>query len=231
MSMKQRIGIISLLGLLSVGALFLLTIQGGQEPTQASAKAKETAALDTSLDTGAILAPRTMGDPDAPVKIEEFASLSCSHCAHFYEDTFPLLKTQYIDTGKVYFVYSDFPLNGSALDAAVIARCLPESAYFKFIKFLFETQDDWAYEQNYRQILMQNAKLLGGKTDRLESCLNSNELKLGLAEIQQEASKKYSIRSTPSFVINDEQVMSGAKPLSAFKEAIDPLLKESTATE
>ncbi|MCB9995707.1 MAG: DsbA family protein [Rhodospirillales bacterium] len=184
-----------------------------------------------AVDVEKAMMPRVLGDENAPVTIEEFASLTCSHCAHFHEQTFGELKKEYIDTGKVRFIFNDFPLNTPARDATIVARCLPHDRYFKFISFLFQTQDKWAYDSDYAKALKQNAKLLGGSESTLDACLNSDELKEALAKSMQDASEKYKIQSTPSFVLNGTEQLSGAQPFSVFKEKIDKLLEESNKAE
>lgn len=170
------------------------------------------------------MAPRVMGNPDAPVRIEEFASLSCSHCADFYKNTFPKLKEKYIDTGKVFFIYTDFPLNPSALDAAMAARCLPPAHYFNFIKMLFESQSQWAFSENHRQVLQANTALLGMSTDAFNACVNNTDLRKALAAKMSEASSKYKIQSTPSFLVNDTEVLRGSNDFESFSATIDKLL-------
>lgn len=231
MSMKQRVGLISAIAVAFVVGLFIFSLQGGKTTNNANATEKDRIEEPAELNAERILAPRTLGDPEAPVKIREFASLSCSHCAQFHQMTFPALKEKYIDTGKVHFTFTDFPLNGPALDASLVARCLPEKSYFKFIKYLFETQEDWAYERNYRQIITQNAKLLGGSGEKLDACLESERLRIGLVDIQQKASEQFSIRSTPTFVINDSEIIRGAQPLAAFGQIIDKIIQEEQTTE
>lgn len=190
-------------------------------------KASDTAAIDVDK----IMAPRALGDVNAPVTIEEYASLTCSHCGHFYNETFGQIKKEYIDTGKVRFIYHDFPLNTPARDASIIARCLPEDRYFKYIDFLFETQSKWAYESDYMKSLIQNAKLLGGSEARLQACLDSMDIKREIAANMQSVSQERGIQSTPTFFINGE-MLKGAQPFSVFKEKIDQLLPgESKAAE
>lgn len=176
------------------------------------------------VDAEQALSQRALGDENAPVVIEEYASLSCNHCASFHKDTLPRLKEEYIDTGKVYFIYNDFPLNASALDGAMVARCMPEKDYFKFVSFLFETQEDWAFAGNYKDILEQNAKLLGLGSDRFDACLANNELRMGLLELVKEAQEQHNIQSTPSFIINGTRVLKGNQPFEVMKNAIDPLI-------
>ena len=178
-----------------------------------------------TIDVKAALAPRVLGDEKAPVTIEEYASLSCSHCAHFSKDTFEKLKEKYIDTGKVRLVYNDFPTSGSALEATMAARCLPAERYFQFIKFLFETQNDWAFDKDFHGKLKQSAGLLGLGGDTFEACVSNEYLKIGISEAMQAASKKYEISSTPTFIINGKEKISGAQALSAFEKVIDPLLE------
>lgn len=165
------------------------------------------------------LKPRTMGDANAPVKIIEFASLSCPHCAHFYQETFPKLKADYIDTGKVFFTYVDYPLNAPALDATVASACMPDDKFFPYVKYLFETQQQWAFEGKHAPFLIQNAKLVGGDGAKVEKCVKSMTLKQAVITRMQADAQKYSINSTPSFVLN-EQKLNGVD-YETFKTAIE----------
>lgn len=196
---------------------------------RAAAAAQSTAPGGTSVEVA--MMPRVMGNPDAPVRVEEFASLSCSHCANFYKDVFPQLKEKYIDTGKVFFVYTDFPLNPSALDAAMVARCLPPAHYFNFIKMLFENQAQWAFSENYRQTLQSNTALLGMSTDAFNACLNNEDLRKALAAVVQEANTKHKIQSTPSFVLNGTEVMRGSHDFASFSATLDKLLADAGKAE
>src|SRR4051812_12613573 len=83
---------------------------------------------------------RILGNPKAPVTVEEFVSLTCPHCAEFYISVLPQLEKNYIDTGKVRFILRDFPLDGIGLRAAVLARCMPEDEYYPFIDVLYKNQ-------------------------------------------------------------------------------------------
>lgn len=199
--------------------------------TPPSDRAAARAAQDVTIDLEAALADRTMGHPDAPVVMHEFASLTCSHCADFSVKTFDRIRETYIDTGKVYFVYHDFPLNGPALEASAVARCLPEERYFAFVKYLFESQAKWT-AGDHRAALRQNARLVGMSDARFDACIGNEELKLGLIEKMQAAGKAHEITSTPSFVFNDGvQKINGSQTFDTFKRAIDALLKEKAAAE
>lgn len=208
------------------------TAAGEMTQTEASeAVPPEDVAGSVKIDVAAALAPRVLGSESAPVTIEEFASLSCSHCAYFSNEIFEKIKEAYIDTGKVKFTYTDFPLNAPAMDGAMLARCLPEDRYFKFVKFLFETQNDWAFGTDYRQKLEQNAKLSGAGESLVKACLENDALKQGLVEKMQKASADHDIKSTPSFIINGTELYRGAHSFEDFSKLIDKKLEESTATE
>jgi protein-disulfide isomerase len=178
----------------------------------------ETAKGDVKIDVKKALGLRAIGNPNAPIKVVEYASLTCSHCAHFYNDIMPQLKTKYIDTGKVYFEFRDFPLNDPALKGTLTARCLPEDKYEGFVALLYKTQDQWAGGMDYMQSLKQNAKLAGMSDETFDACQNEPALKLELAKMMQEAKDKWNISATPTFVINDgKEVISGAVPLEEFE--------------
>ena len=192
---------------------------------ETSAPVEEAKAAATEYKTYA------MGNPDAPVKIKEYASLSCPHCAEFHTGTLPQVKKELIDTGKVYFEFVNFPLNASAMDGALVALCMPEERYNQFISFLFEQQQTWAFDQNYRQILKQNAKLLGASEEKLDACLADEKKKADIIAYMQAAQEKHDIQSTPSFVINDKETISGDMNFEAFKEKIEAYLPQEKVAQ
>ena len=195
-----------------------------EEAEQPSSVEAERPAL--SSDTERALSERSLGDATAPITMREFASLTCGHCGHFHKEVFDKIKSEYIDTGKVYVIFTDFPLNKPALDATMIARCLPEERYFSFTEYLFKNQDKWAYSEDYLTFLKQNAALAGMGSEAFDACLNNEELRQGIANNMREAQKKYGINSTPSFVVNEGETFSGAKDFAAFKKMFDEKLAE-----
>lgn len=170
------------------------------------------------IDVEKAMAPRIIGSATAPIKIIEYASLTCSHCAHFQNDVLPDLKSKYIDTGKVSLEYRDFPLNDPALKATLAARCLPEDKFEGFLNLLFKTQEHWAGGIDYMVALKQNAKLAGMSDETFEACEADPKLKLAVADGMQKAQDKWKISATPTFIVNDgaEQI-SGAQPLEEFE--------------
>lgn len=185
---------------------------------------------------GAALAPRTLGDPSAPVTFTEYSSLSCGHCAHFHADTLPVLKKKYVDTGRVRFVYVDFPTNAPALDGAMAARCLrgPGPEYFLLLESLFASQRAWAFTRDWRARLTEQVGPMAAiHPSPLETCLASPGLKAGIMARVEATQETYGINATPAFVIEapgrEAVVIRGNAPLSDFEAALDAALLDAQA--
>lgn len=209
-----------------------VTTETTPAPEDGAAVSTESVTVDVAKATGV----RAIGSPDAPIKIIEYASMTCSHCAHFHNDILPALKSKYIDTGKVYLEFREFPLNDPALKATLTARCLPEEQYENFVSLLFKSQDQWAGGIDYMATLKQNAKLAGMSDATFDACHNEPMLKLKVAENMQEAKDKWKISATPTFIINDgAETISGAQPLEnferVFRKITDGAVGEAPAVE
>lgn len=199
-------------------------VAGIPEATEETETATDASpAAGSGFDLNAALTPRGIGNPNAPIKIVEYASLTCNHCAHFHNDVLPELKSKYIDTGKVYLEFQEFPLNAPALDASLLARCLPADRYESFTGLLFKTQEDWVTRPDYISALKQNAKLAGLGEQAADECLKSNELRMAIGQGIQSASETYKISSTPTFVINGTEIIRGAMPVSEFEKIFTKL--------
>lgn len=179
----------------------------------------------TTVDVEQALAERAVGAEDAPVTIIEYFSLTCPHCAEFHTETFPALKEKYIDTGKVRFVFRDFPLDRVALPAAVMARCVDPKRYTGVISVLFESQVQWAGAQNPLEPLSQIGRLAGLSEDQFHDCIASEAMINGVLTSRQEASRA-GVSSTPSFLVNGK-LYPGGRSIEEFSEIIDPLLEEA----
>lgn len=186
-------------------------------------EAKSESAATFNLEEAST--PRILGDANAPVKISEHSSFTCGACGAFHKGNFKEIKADYIDTGKAYIVFDDFPRNSIDIKVGAIARCVPEENYFDFIQLLFETQKDWLNDDLITH-LKQNAKLTGANEDKIEACLNSTELHKNLAQNQEEAHKNHGVAATPTLVINDNTVISGLAPYEEIKNALDTELKK-----
>jgi protein-disulfide isomerase len=165
------------------------------------------------------LGERTLGKPEAPVTIVEYASLTCSHCARFHEATFPQLKEKYIDTGKVYFVFRDFPINVVARAAAMIARCGPENRYFAFIDLLFEQQRTWAFSDDPFAALVGMSKQAGFTQETVEACLTNQQVLDGVNWVEERAADKFKVSGTPTLFVNGERIV-GAVSIEELEKTI-----------
>lgn len=188
----------------------------------------ETAAISNTTEAPFDMAlakrERILGDSSAPIKVTEHSSFSCGHCGNFHRETFDIFKENYIDTGKAYLVFSDFPLNAPALHASMAARCVAEDQYFDFVKMLFERQDDWATQPNYLNILEGYAADYGLDKPAFVACVQNEELRETLMSRIRATQQQYNISSTPSFVVNNQEVIAGAFPWPGFGEAIEAAL-------
>lgn len=194
--------------------------------TSSSAAALGEAGTIQELSIKPLLGRRGVGNPDAPVKIQEFFSLTCNHCATFHNDVYPAIKQKLIDSGQVYFVYEEFPLNGPALYGSMIARCLPEERYEGFLDLLLKNQEKWAFGGDFKSALKQNAMLAGMAEDEFEACFNNEELQKQIANNIKEASDVWKISSTPSFVFNDgARILRGSQPYENFEAVVKELMK------
>ena len=179
-----------------------------------------------AVDIAALHAPPPEGDmalgPEtAKVTVVEYASASCPHCANFHVTTFKDLKKEYIDTGKIRFIFREFPLNQPALAAFMIARCAPKEKYFPLLDMFFEEQDKWL--QAPRDGLENIAKLAGFTKESFEACLKNEAVAKGIMAVRDKGSSEFGVDSTPTFFVNGEP-LKGETSIEEFRKVIDPLL-------
>lgn len=168
------------------------------------------------------LGERAMGSDHAPVTIIEYASLTCPHCAHFAEDAFPQLKKQYIDTGKVRFIFREFPFDPTAAAAFMLARCAPKSEYFSVIELLFRTQKEWAVAKPMTPLLAV-ARQAGFTEESFKSCLANQKLLGNIEQVRDRAARKFKVDATPTFFINGRRFV-GDMSITELEKAIQPYL-------
>lgn len=168
-----------------------------------------------------------VGDKNAPVTIIEYASLSCSHCANFHNNTLEDLIKEYVDTGKARIVFRDFPFNYPALLGSMVLRCIPEDVRYDYMNALFQLQPKWVVRENAKSTqelykIMQS----GGMTkEEFETCTNNVELENTILQALIAAQNEFNIQSTPSFLINGNLV-EGNKSIKEFRQIIDKILSE-----
>jgi len=170
------------------------------------------------------LKEKVYGKADAPVTVVEYASLGCPHCAAFHFQTFPKLKKEYIDTGKVKLIYRDFPLGTPAFAASMVARCSGHQRYFGMVDMFFKSQAQWSRAQNPLAELQKVARFGGMAPGDVEACLRSKEIQDGIRKVAQEAQNDHGVNSTPSFIIAGK-VYPGNIEYDTFKKLIDSALK------
>ncbi len=175
------------------------------------------------ITTEEALAERVLGDPNAPVEIIEYASMTCPHCAAFHNDTMGEIKKKYIDTGKAKLVMRDFPFDRLGAMAAMMARCANPDRYFQFIDFLFKQQASWSRSQDPVGALAKIGKLGGLSQADFDACMSNEELLSGMLASRVEAVETYKVNSTPTFFVNGEKI-TGNQPLEVFETAIEDQL-------
>ncbi|HSZ75570.1 MAG TPA: thioredoxin domain-containing protein [Rhizomicrobium sp.] len=171
---------------------------------------------------------RTLGNAKAKVLMVEYAAPSCPHCAHFDETIFPLLKKNYIDTGKVYYVFRVFPLSQVDGAAEAMARCLPADNYFQFIDLMFRNQPKWDPEYGVtdpHEGLIEMGRIVGMSADQVDKCIGDKNALDRINKVATEGMTKYNISATPTFVI-DGQVHSGAYTWQDLQTFLDSQLKK-----
>ncbi|MDV7340013.1 DsbA family protein [Terasakiella sp. A23] len=166
---------------------------------------------------------RVLGDPNAPVTMIEYASMTCPHCASFHIETLPQIKKDFIDTGKVKMIFRDFPFDRVGATAALISRCVAPERYNGFVDLLMKQQSKWARSVTPLADITRLAKLAGLSQEKVDSCLENTKLLDKIISVRKEAMDNYKIQSTPSFVINDEVVVGGGD-YEKFKNIIESKL-------
>ena len=176
-----------------------------------------------SEDTSKPLPGRTLGDETAQIIIEEYASMSCGHCASFHNNNLDKIKKEFIDTGKAKLIFYDFPLDRGAMIGSMITQCMNDKQFFPVLNRLFQKQTDWTQSDNILESINTILNPLGLDKNRILSCLEENE------ENQNRwksllAGRKYAIdikgvEATPTFFVNDKKV-EGKFDIKKLKELI-----------
>jgi len=175
------------------------------------------------------------GNPDASITIVEFSDFQCPFCAKFHENTLPQLDQNYISTGKVNFVYRDFPIQSihpNAIPAALASECADDQGKFwEMHDVIFENQRVWQDLQipQSTDMFREYATEIGLNTDDFDSCMNSGKY---IEEIGNdlEDGRLYGVTGTPGFFVGNEKIgftkLIGAQPFSSFQRVIDEQLSK-----
>ena len=168
-----------------------------------------------------------IGDESAPITIIEYASLSCSHCADFHTNTLETLKEEYIDSGKVRFVFRDFPFNYPALLGSMVLRCIPEDVRYDYMNALFQLQTNWVDKESTKttQELFKIMRSGGMTKEEFDTCITNVDLENKILQGVIGAQSEFNIQSTPSFLVNGILV-EGNKSIKEFRQIINKILSQ-----
>lgn len=220
--MNRRNALIGISALaLAVGGWSLTRPSTGGMPDLGVANAQST-----DIDTSSVV-EMTLGSDDAPVTVVEYASYTCPHCATFHNGQFKQLKAEYVDTGKVRFVYRDVYFDRFGLWAAMVARCEP-SKFFGVTDLLYQQQSEWIAGGSDPALIAENlrriGRLAGLENDQLEACLADNENAQTLVAWYQANAEADDVSSTPTLIIDGDKHGNMAYP--ALKAILDEKLGE-----
>ena len=167
-----------------------------------------------------------LGSNKAPVKIKIFSSLTCPHCANFHINVVKKIKKKYVETGEVQLIFIDFPLDQVAFNAAKLLHCLDKKNQMSFLDIIYETQNKWIEGSNITDInknLRKIVKNLGINSPQFDNCLIDEEISDKILNSRIDASRKYSIDSTPTIIINEEK-FEGSVNFKSIEKKIKKLI-------
>ena len=201
-----------------------LAALAGLSPLRLISYARAQGASDVAKPVS--LPDMALGPANASVTITEYASMTCPHCAAFNETVFPKIKSEYIDTGKVRYVFREFPLDIKAAAGSMLSRCIAKDdagKYFAVTDMLFRQQNDWVMK-NTTETLTRIGKQAGLSQQAVEDCLKDQALLDKIAADQKYASEVLKVNSTPTFFLNGEMIR-GETSFAEFDKRIKALLK------
>jgi protein-disulfide isomerase len=209
------IGVVVILAIIGIGYAYYVMDSGGAD-----------AGTPGSPGFTLVSTDKTMGNPKAKVVLIEYGAPSCSICAAFFQDVFPKLKANYIDNGKIFYVFRVFPLRELDGDSEKMARCLPEDKYFTFIDQLWRNQPKWDNAEypgiaDAHAALVQQGRIAGMTSEQVDQCINNKQEDDRINKVAAEAEQRYSINATPTFILDGTPLSAGSVPYEQLSKAID----------
>jgi len=189
--------------------------------TLLAAEAQDGTAIDRSL-----VEEMALGSEDAPLTVIEYASSTCPHCRTFHEETFRELKANYIDTGKVRFVFREVYFDRYGLWAGLLARCGGSERFFGIMDMIFARQAEWTSADSdvgVTENLARIGRAAGLTGEEIEACMQDRDLARAMVAVYKENAEEHGIRSTPSFII-DGDLVTGVMSYEDFSALIDARL-------
>lgn len=191
----------------------------GPAPTAAASSSAPNKAALESVQPG----DHVLGDANAPITVIEYASLTCSHCAHFHTQILPEIKKKWIDTGKVKLIYRDFPLDQIAAKAAQIAECAGNDRYFGVVDLIFRSQPQWATASDPLADLAKPLRIAGLGENEIKACL-ANEAMSNAVIKDYQGGEAMGVNSTPTLFING-QLYRGSRTVEELDGVFGKLAK------
>ena len=167
-----------------------------------------------------------IGPNNAVVKINIFSSLTCPHCANFHTKIIPEIKKEYVESGKVQLIFIDFPLDEAAFNASKILHCLDQNMQIGYLDTIYEKQSEWTNGSDINEInnnLKKIVKSLGISSSNVDKCLVNETISDKILNGRIDASKRYSINSTPTIIINEKK-LEGSVSFKNIKKKIEKLI-------
>jgi protein-disulfide isomerase len=210
-------------GVVAVAAIAAGVYFGTRPPAAGPAPVAATSAPSKAALESVQPGDHVLGDPKAPITVIEYASLTCSHCAHFHTQVLPEIKKKWIDTGKVKLVYRDFPLDQVAAKAAQIAECAGNDRYFGVIDLIFRSQPQWAVTSDPVAELAKPLRIAGLGENEIKACL-ANEAMSNAVINDYKGGETMGVNSTPTLFING-QLYRGARSVDELDGVFAKLAK------
>lgn len=208
-----------------VGAVVAAALVGGIVYWRAGSAGGVSPGEKKDPDLAELMAPGplediSLGKADAPNTIVEYASMTCPHCAQFHKIVLPELQTKYFDTGQARLILREFPLDGLAVAAFMLARCAGPDRYYPMVGAMFETQQTWAVPgADGKEKLLLIAKQAGFSKEKFDQCLADKELFNKIVETRTRGNEEFGVESTPSFFVNGKR-LTGEHTLQDFETAL-----------
>ncbi|HYJ36141.1 MAG TPA: thioredoxin domain-containing protein [Rhizomicrobium sp.] len=216
MSRKTLLIVLGVILLIAAAGIGYYVTSGSNKATAGSGQGYEILPTD-----------KTLGNRNSKVVLIEYAAPSCPVCAAFNVQNFPKLKAQYIDTGKIFYVFRVFPLRADDGSAEKIARCLPEDKYFAFIDLLFKNQPKWDVEfgvqspEGVHQGLVLLGRIAGMSAQQVDQCMANKAEDDRINKVASDGESRYGINATPTFILNGTKIGSGNIPFDSMSKLLD----------
>ena len=208
MKPRQMLLVLAVAVVIAAGAIFYFLNRAETvlpQTAAAVAPAADTTAESSDLMQPGPLGDMSLGDPKAPNTVIEYASMTCTHCQRFNAEVFKPFKAKYIDTGKVYYIFRDFPLDPLATSAIMLAHCAPPDRFFALVDLLFQKQKEWAFVDDPKTALFSLVKQAGFTQESFDACLTNQKMLDGVNSVRDRAASKLGVNATPTFFINGKK--------------------------